>query len=70
MLANVSVIVTTFFPVKMLNTRIDLSFSTIAIYFPLELIFILIGMELTDKSLRKSASILHEYFKLVGKSNV
>ena len=45
----------TFFPVKILKTRIDLSFKTIAMYLPLGLIFILIGIELTDNNLRNYA---------------
>lgn len=60
----------TFLPVKMLKTLIDLSFNTMARNFPLGLIFMLIGMELADNSLRNYASILHEYFKFVGKSKV
>ncbi len=54
----------------MLNTRIDLSFNKIAMYLPFGLILILMGMEFTDNNLRNYASILHEYFKFVGKSNV
>jgi len=46
--------VATFLPVAMLKTLIDLSFNTIARYFPLELIFKLIGIELADRSFKKS----------------
>lgn len=60
----------TFLPVNILNTRIDLSLRTMAMYLPLGLIFMLIGVELKDNNLRNSASILHVYFKFVGKSNV
>ena len=59
-----------FFPVKTLKTRIERSFNTTTRYVPFGLILKLSGLELADNSFRYSAYILHEYFKLVGKSNV
>lgn len=64
------VMLATLLPVNILNTRIDLSLRTMAMYLPLGLIFMLIGVELKDNSLRNSAYILHVYFRFVGKSNV
>ncbi len=70
MLESGSLMFAMFFPVFMLKIRIERSFKTTARYFPFGLIFMLIGIELADKSFRNYVSILHEYFRFVGKSNV